>query len=468
MRASLLFCVAFTLILIAAVNILHAQHLFRFSGEDVALVGGEPGLGDPRQAVESSIHSRHRVIAVSPAVIAIDSTPALTPCPVGGAATVEPERSVPCPKMECPQSKCDECEACPRCKEWPKPLPTPLAPQPQAVATSRGACCGTGCKGIGTACCHDDADMPFYEERHRGLRKWTSKNVHSYIVINEARSGSSWFQEMSVLHPGVKVQFELDITLAPYALDCQQCFRQGQDGLGTPEIGRNSKHEESLPPKMHPPLACGMTIIGHNNNFARVKSYANEHDASMIIILRRNHLATGLSSYKHFVEGHKSNAMQNREFWTDVRWRASLEASTKDYEKLWHFPLRARRPAFIIFYEEMFKHPEILWKNVQKFLKLPHYDIEGISKIHKQVSSGDPMDYMNQRQLARMRQAPNFQQWRSELTNGHFFQKLEDWKGEFTRICREYKKNDHAMVPIYWRDFKCTNGVVERNDWAGY
>ena len=31
----------------------------------------------------------------------------------------------------------------------------------------------------------------------------------SYIVINEPRSRSSWLQEISQMHPGVKVQLDL-------------------------------------------------------------------------------------------------------------------------------------------------------------------------------------------------------------------------------------------------------------------
>ena len=65
------------------------------------------------------------------------------------------------------------------------------------------------------------------------------------MVVNEARTGSSWLQEVSQMHPGVKVQFELDMDKGNDALLCRQCSR--------PTVP-NSKHAGRLPPKLPPPL----------------------------------------------------------------------------------------------------------------------------------------------------------------------------------------------------------------------
>ena len=95
-----------------------------------------------------------------------------------------------------------------------------------------------------------------------------------YIVVNEARSGSSWLQEISMMHPGIRVQFELDMEYGPSALACKQCHRPKNP---------DSKFPERLPPKTHPPQACGMTIFGGNNKVEEVRTLAGQHNASLVI-----------------------------------------------------------------------------------------------------------------------------------------------------------------------------------------
>eukprot|EP00292_Cryptomonas_paramecium_P024464 CAMPEP_0113682118 /NCGR_PEP_ID=MMETSP0038_2-20120614/12443_1 /TAXON_ID=2898 /ORGANISM="Cryptomonas paramecium" /LENGTH=150 /DNA_ID=CAMNT_0000601067 /DNA_START=77 /DNA_END=525 /DNA_ORIENTATION=+ /assembly_acc=CAM_ASM_000170 len=106
------------------------------------------------------------------------------------------------------------------------------------------------------------------------------QRASKYIVLNEPRSGSSWLQEISMMHPGVMVQFELDYLAGDAALSCQQCLRKAPD----------SKHPSRLPRKLFPPLACGMTMFGGNNQFSDVSSLAARHNASLVIVLRRDHL----------------------------------------------------------------------------------------------------------------------------------------------------------------------------------
>ena len=52
--------------------------------------------------------------------------------------------------------------------------------------------------------------------------------VSRYIVVNEARSGSSWPQEISQMHPGIKVQFKLDLQYGPVHL--LSCASSATDG----------------------------------------------------------------------------------------------------------------------------------------------------------------------------------------------------------------------------------------------
>jgi hypothetical protein len=139
----------------------------------------------------------------------------------------------------------------------------------------------------------------------------------AYIVINEPRSGSSWLQEMSMMHPGIKVQFELDMMLGDSALRCMQCRRPRNP---------DTKHPERLPNKTHPPLACGMTIFGEPNSFREVSALAAAHNASLLLLLRRNHVARAISAHLHFGRIRYTGASVHRRniSWSvqELRWQA--------------------------------------------------------------------------------------------------------------------------------------------------
>jgi hypothetical protein len=100
---------------------------------------------------------------------------------------------------------------------------------------------------------------------------------------------------MSMMHPGIKVQFELDMMYGDSALRCMQCHRP-RNLTRTPD----TKHPERLPNKTHPPLACGMTIFGVPNGFHEVAALAAAHNASLVLLLRRNHVAHAISAKLHF------------------------------------------------------------------------------------------------------------------------------------------------------------------------
>ncbi len=94
-----------------------------------------------------------------------------------------------------------------------------------------------------------------------------------------------------MMHPGIKVQFELDMMYGDSALRCMQCRRPRNP---------DTKHPERLPVKIHPPLACGMTIFGEPNGFQEVAALAAAHNASLVLLLRRNHVAHAISAHLHF------------------------------------------------------------------------------------------------------------------------------------------------------------------------
>jgi hypothetical protein len=108
---------------------------------------------------------------------------------------------------------------------------------------------------------------------------------------------------MSMMHPGIKVQFELDMKHGDAALRCMQCHRPHSP---------NTKHPERLPDKIHPPLACGMTIFGESNGFREVSALAAAHNASLVLLLRRNHVARAISAHLHFDRGPDSKLVYGK------------------------------------------------------------------------------------------------------------------------------------------------------------
>ena len=97
-----------------------------------------------------------------------------------------------------------------------------------------------------------------------------------------------------MMHPGIKVQFELGMAFGDSALRCMQC-RHHRKTARNPD----TKHPERLPRKTHPPLACGMTIFGEPNGFREVSALAAAHNASLLLLLRRNHVAHAISAELH-------------------------------------------------------------------------------------------------------------------------------------------------------------------------
>lgn len=300
-------------------------------------------------------------------------------------------------------------------------------------------------------CDYDAEDREFFKDRNPALKQKTLAKIRPYIVINEARSGSSWFQEMSMMHPGIKTQFELDLEHAPSALTCQQCDR--------PETP-NSIHMDHLPTKMHPPLACGMSIFGSANAVEDIKDQADKHDASLIILLRRNHFKLALSSRRMFVKSKgfatTPEEMSKGEFWSDDQWKRQLNSTTQAYERLLEIPFKTGRPSFLVFYEDLVKDPQTGWANVQNFLHLPPNMPKDIEGVQTRASQSGAFSYVNEEQLKRMRRKSSLKQWQAELSDESFDENFNSQK-EFERIC---EKSKDKKASIYWKDMKCINGIM--------
>ncbi len=100
-------------------------------------------------------------------------------------------------------------------------------------------------------------------------------------------------------HAGVLVQFELDLAHGDAALACKRCPRPGAP---------DSKRRAGLPPRRHPPLACGLTLFGSANPYRDVAALAARHGAGLVVLLRINHVAHAVSAYRHFRRAGRARA----------------------------------------------------------------------------------------------------------------------------------------------------------------
>jgi hypothetical protein len=165
------------------------------------------------------------------------------------------------------------------------------------------------------------------------------------------------------MHPGVKVQFELDLAAGDAALACHQCRR--------PQVP-NSKNASRLPRKWHPPLACGMTLFGANNRLPEVAALAARHAARLVVVLRRNHLAHAVSAYLHFNQPRRSppKALPGAPPppppppapdlwvpWGEQELRRAVGEHAQAYDRLAAYAAAAGRPAHFVFYEDLKARP---------------------------------------------------------------------------------------------------------------
>jgi hypothetical protein len=190
-------------------------------------------------------------------------------------------------------------------------------------------------------------------------------------VVNEPRSGSSWLQEISQTHPGVRVQFELGLEHGDDALACRRCAR--------PSVP-DSKRADRFPPRSRPPLACGMTVFGSANSPADVAALAARSGAALVVLLRVNHVAHAVSLFRHFNNlARPVAAAWDADAATEpvlVPWGSgelvrAVEASRAAYAHLLRFPAAGRQPAHLVFYEDLKQRPAAVWAALQAFLGLP-------------------------------------------------------------------------------------------------
>lgn len=289
-----------------------------------------------------------------------------------------------------------------------------------------------------------------------------ARRPRSYIVLNEARSGSSWLQEISVSHPGIKVQFELDLRLGDSALACKECVRPG-----VPDSKRAGA--AAGPAKWHPPSACGMSAFGSANAFADVAALAARHDAALVVLLRLNHVAHAVSSYRHFNKvvptpppgtfwaGPPAAAAPVLEVpWGPGQLARAVEEAREANARLLEFPARTGRPAHLIFYEDMKRRPAAVWAGLQRFLGLPLAPSTGeesaLHGMEQRASDRPAIRYLAN--LTGLQAALGGEEWGDMLLDPGYDEAVNVTEA-FERACRL-----HPGARMSWRQHECVDGAL--------
>ena len=264
-------------------------------------------------------------------------------------------------------------------------------------------------------------------------------------MLNEARSGSSWLQEMSASHPGIKVQFELDLRLGDAALACKRCDRPD-----VPDSKRASAGGAPTPPKLHPPAACGMTAFGSANAFSAVADLAARRGAALVVLLRLNHVAHAVSSYRHF--------NWPRPAWLDAAQLArAVEEARQANARLEAFPARTGRPAHLIFYEDMKRRPAAVWAALQRFLGLPAAaasaaEDDALRLLERRASDRPAIHYLAN--LTGLQAELGAADWGDMLLDPDYDAAVNATEA-FERVCRL-----HPAAEMSWRAHACVDGAL--------
>ena len=240
------------------------------------------------------------------------------------------------------------------------------------------------------------------------------------------------------MHPGIKVQFELDLEYAESALHCKQCRRPRSP---------DSKFPERLPAKTHPPQACGMTIFGGSNKPEEVKKAAAIQNSSVVILLRKNHVAHAISSYRHFTK--VPPWMSRADITVPWDWNVFLEEVTQRknaYEKLLTYIGAAPR-THLIFYEDLKARPAEVWDALQDFLSIPRHPVPNIAELEAKSTSRPSVQYLTQ--LSELRKQSVGSEWQAMLAEPDFDDTI-DFNHEIRIICSRF-----PAARVSWRGGLC-------------
>ena len=243
------------------------------------------------------------------------------------------------------------------------------------------------------------------------------------------------------MHPGIKVQFELDMQYGPSALMCKQCHRWNLP---------DSKFPSRLPPKTHPPQACGMTIFGSKNDANEVRELAAAHNASLVVLLRRNHVAHAISAFRQFVHdtGGQPPTAEVTVPWAWGELVAAASEKRAAYDRLLSYGATGR-PTHLILYEDLKARPAQVWDGLQAFLGVPRRAAADIDKLQARSSARPPIEHLER--LGELQGPAAGTEWEAMVADPGYDDRL-DVAAEFARICGRLGA---AAARVSWRGGTC-------------
>jgi hypothetical protein len=242
------------------------------------------------------------------------------------------------------------------------------------------------------------------------------------------------------------VQFELDLRLAGEALHCRHCNRRHVP---------DSK-SKALIPKSDVPMVCGMSLFAPPYNPARdISCISSMYNTKLVLLVRRNHVATVISSERHFrkhPKGYKYlDKVSPRKFYIDVK------NAQKGYWDILNVSSLESRPAMVIFYEQLVHDPEVL-VHLQRFLGLPVRQLQSIEKKSSQRTSLDWLGpyYSDVLSFFTLEASPLLQ----SMVRSQDFDAQYDFANHFREICGTKAKG--LWSKFFWMNVSCSDvGPVE-------
>ena len=208
-----------------------------------------------------------------------------------------------------------------------------------------------------------------------------------------------------------------------------------------------------------------MTFFGSSNTFSDVAGLAGRHDAVLVILLRVNHVAHAISSYRHFnkpmihklqrdgrVSLQASKISIEQVPWGAAELARAVEEARQSYARLLQFPSRTSRPSHLIFYEDLKRHPGAVWLALQRFLGAEPMVMDGLVMLEARSSNRSAIGYL--KDLPALQAELGGEEWADMLFNAEYDDAV-NVSMAFEEACRLYHEAN-----ISWRLHTCTGGVA--------
>ena len=222
-------------------------------------------------------------------------------------------------------------------------------------------------------------------------------------------------------------------------MQCKRCNFAHQE---------DSKFPQRLPPKEHPPRACGFTTFGSSSSLEDVAALARDHGASLVVLLRRNHVAQAISlhRFQNASLDLRAAAAAAAVPWAWPELADQADRMRQAYDKLLRFAEAAPR-VHLIFYEDLKARPAEVWDGLQDFLRLPRRHLPRISQLEAKSSSRPSVEYLVR--LEELRAKARGSSWEAMLADPNYDDHV-DLTAEFRAVCARFPGRG-----ISWRAGAC-------------